>query len=776
MARLFSLKPLVLALGVAFSATAYGQNTEELSLGNTCLSCTPEKAASTAAAAAEPAVKTSGAEPLAADYTRITADEVQGQTQVSVRAQGDVIIERNNQILNAPWVEYDQQREIIRAGDTFTLQQNGSVVSGRQIEYNLAEGTGKADHARLSSEHEGRRLQSVSESAELLGNGRYKLTNTKFNTCEPGDASWYIRANSIEADTASGIGVAKHASLVFGGVPVLYTPWADFPLNGNRKSGLLVPTLKIGSDGVELETPYYLNLAPNYDATVTPGIISNRGVQLGGQFRYLQPTYSGVAEGKWMPADKRSEYNNRYHVRWNHQQQFGSALSGGISYNQVSDDDYYRDFYGRADIANNVNLNRQAWLNLNTKVLGGNLSSYATVQKYQTLANANGYKDEPYAIMPRLSTRWQRNFDHAQANIFGQFTRFDHDSKQAGSRIVAYPGVKWDFHNQWGYIRPKVGLHATYYNLDSFENKTGRTTSRVLPIMNVDAGMTFERKANLFGNNYLQTLEPRVFYNYIPTKAQNDLPNFDSSENSFNYEQLFRENLYSGNDRINAANSISTAVQTRILNPQNGAELFRAGVGQKFYITNDNVLLDGSISNYRRNRSDWVAFAHGNLTDSIRLDTDIHYNQNQDKVDNFAAGIRYNPEPGKVLSARYKYGRNEKIYLQDDGQYFYDKLQQVDLAAQWPLRSNLYAVARFNYALKVNKPLEQLIGLEYKSNCGCWSASVVAQHYVTGLNSSKNAVFFNLQLKDLSNIGNNPFEQLRLAIPGYSKTNEVNTK
>ena len=357
--------------------------------------------------------------------------------------------------------------------------------------------------------------------------------------------------------------------------------------------------------------------------------------------------------------------------------------------------------------------------------------------------------------------------------MFGQYTRFEHDEKQSGSRFVVYPSVKWDFHNQWGYIRPKIGVHTSYYDLDSFDGASGRTTSRTLPIFNIDSGMTFERRTRLFSNNYIQTLEPRLFYNYIPTKSQNDLPNFDSSENSFSYDQLFRENLYSGNDRINSANSISTAVQTRILNPETGAELLRAGMGQKFYIKNDNVLLDGSVSRYQRNRSDWIGFVHGNVSQSVSIDTDIHYNQNQSRVENFAAGIRYNPEAGKVLSARYKYGRNEKIYLQSDGDYFYDKLSQVDLAAQWPLKNNLYAVARYNYALNVSRPLDMLVGLEYKSGCGCWSASVVAQHYVTGLNSSKNAVLFSLQLKDLSNIGNNPFEQLRLAIPGYSKTNEV---
>ena len=760
------------ALAAAFGA-AGAQAADDLSLGRTCLSCSPEKLGEEAAAHTAPEIRRSGEAPLPADYTRISADEVAGQTNVSVRAEGDVIVERNDQVLNAKWVDYNQSSDVVTAGEGFTLYQNGATISGSKIEYNLTDGSGSSTDTRLDAEHDGRRFQSVSERAQMQGNGRYTLTNTLFNTSQPGDASWYIKAKSIEADQNTGIGVAQNATLVFGGVPVLYTPWADFPLNGNRKSGLLVPTLKISSDGVEVETPYYLNLAPNYDATITPGIITGRGVQLGAQFRYLQPTYAGRIQGKWMPDDRRSEHNNRAHLIWQHQQQFTPTLSGGINYNQVSDNDYYRDFYGRDDIASNVNLNRQAWLNHNTRLWGGTLDSYATVQKYQTLANSDGYKSEPYALMPRFSTRWQKPLGNAQINVFGQYTRFEHDEKQSGSRFVVYPSVKWDFHNQWGYIRPKIGVHTSYYDLDSFDGASGRTTSRTLPIFNIDSGMTFERRTRLFSNNYIQTLEPRLFYNYIPTKSQNDLPNFDSSENSFSYDQLFRENLYSGNDRINSANSISTAVQTRILNPETGAELLRAGMGQKFYIKNDNVLLDGSVSRYQRNRSDWIGFVHGNVSQSVSIDTDIHYNQNQSRVENFAAGIRYNPEAGKVLSARYKYGRNEKIYLQSDGDYFYDKLSQVDLAAQWPLKNNLYAVARYNYALNVSRPLDMLVGLEYKSGCGCWSASVVAQHYVTGLNSSKNAVLFSLQLKDLSNIGNNPFEQLRLAIPGYSKTNEV---
>ena len=744
---------------------------DKLSLGDTCLFCQHQ----VSEANKQPEIKRSGEEALPQDYTRVIADKVAGQSKVAVRAEGDVIIERNQEVLNADWADYDQISDTVRAGDRFKLYQDGSTVSGDTLVYNLKDNTGSSEYVRVDAEKDGRRLQSVSEKAEMKGKGLYKLINTKFNTCSPGDASWFIKAKSIETDQETGIGVAKDASLVFGGVPVLYTPWADFPLNGHRKSGLLEPTLSTGSDGLELALPYYFNLAPNLDATFRPGIISSRGVQLGGQVRYLEPKFNGVIDGDWMPHDKKRHENNRYQIKFDHNHQLTDKLSGGINFNQVSDDNYYRDFYGREDIASNVNLNRQLWLNYGDNIWGGSFDGALNVQKYQTLANQNGYKDEPYAIMPRLTGRWQKTIGKANINVFSQFTRFVHDSKQDGSRTVLYPSVRWDFNNQWGYIRPKIGVHATYYDLGSFGNQSGRRVSRVLPIFNVDTGMTFERNANVFGKAYLQTLEPRLFYNYIPTKSQNDLPNFDTSENSFSYNQLFRENLYVGNDRINSANSLTTAAQTRFLNPNNGAELFRAGIGQKFYFKNDNVLLDGSVGRYERSQSDWVGFAHGKLSDSIHAGFDIHYNQNESRAESYAATVRYNPEPGKVLSARYKYGRNERIYLQSDGNYFYDKIRQIDLAAQWPIRKNLYAVARYNYEIQAKKPLEILVGAEYKSDCGCWSASLVGQRYVTGENSRKNAVFFNLQLKDLSNLGNNPFEKLRLAIPGYSKTNEVVT-
>ncbi|WP_274584778.1 LPS-assembly protein LptD [Neisseria leonii] len=770
MARLFLVKPMVFAVGMALGGTVAAADTP---LGRTCLSCSPQDLP----AGPEVSVRRSGQAALPQDYTRITADAVEGQSQVKVRASGDVIVERNAQTLNADWVDYDQAGDTVTAGERFVLEDNGAVVSGEKLEYRLDGSSGRAENADMVVEQDGRRLQAASRLAEVAGDGRYQLKDVMFNTCERGDASWYIRADSVEADYGTGIGVAKNARLVFGGVPVMYTPWADFPLNGNRKSGFLVPDLSIGSDGTEVNLPYYFNLAPNYDATLNVGGISSRGMRLGGEFRYLEPAYTGTAAVTWLPYDRRRKQSNRYHLQWQHSQQLAPNLSLGVDYNLVSDDDYARDFY-RYDAASNVNYNRQVWLNHQTEIAGGRLESSAMAQNYQTLADKNGYKNKPYAIMPRVSGRWQRHWGGTQADIFAQFTRFDHQERQNGSRSVLYPSISHDFRNSWGHIRPKFGVHYTYYALSGFGSRAARSRSRTLPVFNIDAGLTFERDTALFGRAYLQTLEPRFFYNYIPAKAQNDLPNFDTSENSASYEQLFRENLYSGQDRINAANSLTAALQTRYLDKQSGGERLRAGIGQKYYFTTDNVQLDGSVARTSRSRSDSFGFVEGRLTDSISTHAAVHYNDDQGRVEKMSAGLLYRPQAGKVLSMRYQYGRHEPIYLESNGAYYYGKLRQIDLAAQWPLSRNLYGVARFNYALNVNRALDTVLGLEYRSGCGCWSGSVLAQRYVTGIDANKNstyknAVFLTLQLKDLSNIGQKTGDILNRAVPGYVKTNEV---
>ncbi|WP_431733977.1 LPS-assembly protein LptD [Kingella negevensis] len=766
MSRLFVTKPLVMALGVVFSGSVYA--VPSMWDEDAAAMC---QAPSAETHSVEPA-KTSGGAKLPEDATRITSDKALGQIEERHRSEGNVIIERNDETLNAEWVDYDQKTETVDAGDKFKLTRaDGQTVEGEKLHYDLKNSQGVAENSEFEANQDGRRLQGISEHVEMQDKQKSRMKNVKFNTCNPGDKSWYIQASELTNNQETGIGVAKNARLVFGGVPILYTPWADFPTRGNRKSGFLVPTVSVGSDGGTISLPYYFNLEPNYDATIAPGVITERGLRLDGEFRYLQPEYSGSVNVAYMPHDKKHESNNRYLINARHNQRFNDKLSGGIDFNQASDDDYYQDFSTRNGIAESVNLNRSAWLNYNDVVLGEPFSAQLLVQKYQALKDANGAKDEPYARLPQLSAKWKKHFSkNGTFKTDGQLTYFEHSDKQAGTRTIVYPNIQWDFHNQWGYVRPKVGLHATRYWLNDFGSLKSRNTSRVLPIVNVDSGITLERETQLFGKDLVQTLEPRLFYNYIPSKAQNDLPLFDTSENDFTYPQLFRENIYSGGDRINSSNSMSVGVQTTFLDGKTFEEYFRAGIGQKYYFTDDNVLLEGSIDKTARKRSDIVAFAAGRVHKNWWLESNWHWDESEKKNDTYSIGVRYNPQPGKVISARYKYGRDEEIYSG-----FYGKMSHIDLGTQWPITNNLYMVGRLDYSLpRPRLTLEQTLGLEYKNPCGCWSASFVAQRYVSGLNKHKTGFFFTLQLKDLSTIGKPPYETLRLGIPGYTKTNEVN--
>ncbi len=772
LSRQFSFKPLILALSVAFSNSVWADDmaweVSKASWERSRLQRCVAPTAGTTHRVAEPA-KRSGEPPLATDVTRITADKLAGKSQTHAVASGDVIVERNDEVLNAQWIEYDQITETVKAGDSFALTRgDGQTVRGNTLEYDLKQNKGQASHSSFEAEHEGRRLQGIAGNVAMHDKTHSSMSDVKFNTCQPNDRSWYIQASELTANRDTNIGVAKNARLVFGGVPILYTPWVDFPLNGNRKSGLLVPTLKVGSDGTELELPYYFNLAPNRDATLAPGLITARGATLRGEFRYLEPKYSGSLSAKYMPHDARSPHSNRYETKWSHLHQFTNQLTGGVNVHRMSDDDYQRDFY---DTTASVNLENRAWLNYRTSLLGSTLNTHLTVLDYQSLPDSSGNTDTPYALMPRLSADWQKQYSLANVNVLGQLTRFDHNSKQSGTRAVLYPTVQWDFSKPWGYVRPKVGVHATQYWLDQFGSLSQRSTSRVLPMASVDTGVTFEREAKLFGNQYVQTFEPRLFYNYVKRRPQNDLPNFDTSLNGFSYDQLFRDNIYSGHDRINASNSVSIGLQTRFLDPVTGMERLRAAIGQKVYLNTDNVLLDGSIGSSPRNRSDLIAYLGGQVHRNWFADMNWHYNANDKTTQRFDTSVRYNPKAGKVLAARFKYGRREEIYSG-----YWDKLKHIDLAAQYPITPNLYAVGRLNYSISPWANLEQVLGLEYRNPCNCWSVSFVGQRRVTGLNTYKNAFFLTLQLKDLSSLGSNPYETLRLGIPGYHKTNEVNQK
>jgi LPS-assembly protein len=704
------------------------------------------------------------AEPLPAGTMRIEADNVNGQMDVLLKADGKVHAERDGQQFDADWLEYYVDKQYVRAGERAVMRQAGSTVEGDQLESYLDTKTGSANHADFAFQDSGRTLRGKADILRMQGKGLYKLQGTRANTCDPNDDSWYLKASTIDLDYGRNVGVARHAHIEFQGVPILYTPWIDFPLDGGRKSGLLFPTIKTGSDGLQLALPYYWNIAPNMDATITPTYMAKRGTMLGLEGRYLQPSYSGKVSTEQLEDSQTGSKRSLWKLE--HSQTLFGLLGAGVNATTVSDNNYFKDFGDRNSAAANVNLLREAWLSYSP----GWANVTLRAQRYQTLQDSTGSVDIPYARLPQLVVTSNQQLGAFRMALDSEITRFANNSKQEGLRSVLYPSVSWGLEQPWGFIRPKIGLHYTRYQLDSFKGQTARNLERTLPITSLDSGLVFERDSTLQDRSVSQTLEPRLYYVYIPSTDQSKLPNFDTSENDFNFAQLFSENRFSGYDRINAANQVTAALTSRILDNDSGQERLRVAVGQRFYLDKSDTTLAGTTTERKQGGSDLLLTLGSDLSSALRLDASYQYNQTLDKTERYNTQLRYNPSPGKALSVRYRFGRDEIVGTSTQR----DTLRQVDIAGQWPIVRKWYAVARQNYSLRDKKPLEQLVGIEY--NQGCWSARVVAQRYVTDLTRTKNAVFLQLELKDLSSIGNNPLETLRLAIPGYSKINETADK
>lgn len=713
---------------------------------------------------------------------RVNADDIQGIGSKQAEIKGNVIIEQNDQVLNANQVNFDNNQ--IYTQSLFKLKNSFNVLQGTKLKYDLVTQLGEAENFKFRSLQGSFPLQGEGGKIEILGKNFYQLKNARVNTCLPGDDSWFIESPDILVDYDKNIGVAKHTKFVFKDVPIFYVPWFDFPLNGNRKSGFLSPTLGLKSgNGVEIAIPYYFNLAPNYDMTLTPHLYSKRGLAMDAEFRYLTTNMQGILAGSYLPSDRKAKdefnINDRYAISLLHLQNITPKLFFGIDYNQVSDNNYFRDLGSRTASAENNNLNRQIWLNYQDNLWDGPFSAFFTIQNYQTLQNASHTIDEPYRLEPQITLNWSKfSQGTSEFDVLAQFTNFSHRTKQTGFRSLINSRMTWNFSNEWGFIRPRVGLSATNYQLDDFwgKNQQGqqvnlqkKSISRVLPLFSLDSGLVFERSFKLKNNDYVQTLEPRIFYTYIPKRDQSQIPNFDSEEIDTTFSSLFRENQFTGYDRINAANNLSYSVISRFYDKNNGVELFSAGIGQRRYFDKSIMEFNEEKLNLtKKDKTDTLLFAQGRITDKISLQTDLYFNGESRENDRYVVGLRYTPAEGRLINIRYKNDKNSP-WIGRKGREF----EQVDLSFQWAINHRYSILGRYNYSISDKKRLESLFGVEYLSECGCWGMNAVYQTYLTEYDKRKNAVFFQLNLKGLGGVGVNPFTELYRSIPGFHPRSEV---
>ncbi len=674
------------------------------------------------------------------------ADRVQGHLERELEAEGNVHMRRRGEAIFSDYLYYAFPEQELTATGNMRFEHHGDVLTGDKLSYNLQRESGYVDKPTYSFP----RYRARGSAGKLIieSRDRYKVEKATYTNCEVGDDDWFIKVDRLELDRRRDIGVARNATVVFKGVPMLYSPYLDFALSGRRKTGLLAPTVgSTGQSGFEFTQPFYWNIAPNRDATVAPRFLARRGTLLNSEVRYLEPNLSGEARGEYLPDDRLKD-ESRYGYSWQHRQVFGYGFSGAFDIQGVSDDTYFTDLSDRIAATSQTNLPRDGNL-----FYGGDWwSASARMQEFQTLQDPLAPVVPPYARVPQLLLSANRQTSYiADLGMYGEYVDFNHPTLLNAQRQILYPSLSLPLQTSFFYVTPKVGYHYTRY---AFEGANVPDETRELPIYSLDSAVTFERRANFRGRDFIQTLEPRLYYVNIPFRKQDQLPNFDTALADFNLAQIFTENQFTGGDRINDADQLTAAVTSRYIDPQDGNEQLRFTVGQRYFFKEQQVSLDDSPRSF--DRSDLLLAMSGRITSRWLADLGMQYSANTSRVERSNAALRYQPEIGKLLNLGYRFTR--------------DTLEQVDISAQWPLGGRWNGLARWNYTLQNKRLLEGLAGVEY--NAGCWAARFVLHRFASATQEYVNSMFFQLELNGVSRIGSNPLEVLRQNITGYTKTNE----
>ncbi|MBI2294844.1 MAG: LPS-assembly protein LptD [Betaproteobacteria bacterium] len=694
----------------------------------------------------------------------LEADKVQGHNDKETEAEGGVRLRKRGQAIFADWLRHDKPDEEVTARGNVRIEQGPDVMEGTRLRFNLETERGFIDDSRFtlhkSPAPTGQKqlfqdadARGTAERILFEGPQQYRAQRAEYTTCGPGNEDWYLRAGDLRIDKTRDVGTARDASIVFQGVPIFYSPYLSFSLHQERKSGFLTPHYgSTSKGGAELTVPYYWNIAPNRDATISPRVISKRGVLVHTEFRYLEPTYLGDTRVELLPEDdaRGGAQRHAYFVR--HNQTLPYGWSGALNLQGVSDDTYFTDLSTQIALTSQVQLPREG--SLSRGGAWGGAGSYgfsALVQRWQTLQpDPLAPVTPPYSRAPQL-TLAATHLDvlRSDFDFFGQFVEFDHPTLVNGRRAVAYPSLSVPLQTAYANVTPKLGVNLTRYFIDPHPTGFADQT-RTLPTLTVDSGVVLERPTAVGGAPFLQTLEPRVYYVYIPFRDQSRIPVFDSGQQDINFATIYSENQFSGWDRINDANQVTLGVSSRFLNTDTGAESLRAGVAQRYYFATQRVTLPG-VPVRTSSSSDLLAALSGTVARNWVAEAGWQYSTNFSQTQKFNVGTRYQPAPGKVLNLTYRETLNS--------------IRQTDVSTQWPLGRGWAGLGRWNYSLRESRTLEGLIGAEY--NGDCWTLRVVAHRFATATQQSSTTFFVQLELNGVSRIGSNPLETLRRNIGGY---------
>ena len=712
----------------------------------------------------------------------IEADRMSGHTEKEAEAEGNVHLRRLGQSVFAERLHFDTTLQELDASGNVRLEHQGDVLEGERLRFNLGTERGFMDKpvfkftpiprtpppgtpgapalASPGAIPSTRRPPPVESrgSAERLvfqGPDLYRIEEASYTTCGPGNDDWFIRARELDIDKNRDLGVARGASIVFLDHTLFYTPYISFSLHQQRKSGFLPPHYgNSTTTGTEFTQPYYWNIAPNRDATFYPRLMTKRGLQLGSEFRYLDSTYNGEARFEYLPDDRQLG-RERYGYFLKHAHSFSNGWTGALNVNRVSDDRYFTDLSTLVAVTSRVTLPNEAVLARTGTWGEGSYAFSALGQQWQTLqTDPLAPVTPPYARMPQLTlTAFRQDLLRSDLDVQASYVDFRHPTLVEGKRLLAYPSLSMPLQTSFAYIKPKLGMHLTHYIVD--QNAQGyQNETRTLPIFSTESGLVFERDTRITGLPFIQTLEPKIFYVYIPYRDQSRIPNFESGQQDISFATMFTENQFSGNDRINDANQVTVGVTSRLIHPENGIERLRVALAQRYYFQSQRVTLPGVAPRPDHTASsDLLAALSGTILPRWTAEVGWQYSTDQSQTQKANIATRYQPEPRKVLNLAYR--------------STIDLVRQTDISFQWPVTPQWTALGRWNYSTRDNRTLEALAGFEYDG--GCWAFRAVGHRFVTALNAVSTSIFLQLELNGVSRIGSNPLDVLRRNVGGYTR-------
>jgi LPS-assembly protein len=703
----------------------------------------------TAATAADrcpaPAAVAADLEPPPADPSRVEV-KTEGAaitTEGQFDLKGPVRVRQGDRTLTAKDAHYDSESQAFDVQGDVKFHSPGMTISGDSAKWS-SEGGGTFLHAHFDLP--ARPARGHADTVQLEPDGKLDLDHVEYTACPADHPDWLLRARRIVIDQAAQQGVGRNVELDFKGVPILYLPIVSFPVGDARKSGFLFPVIGTSNrNGFEVSAPWYWNIAPNYDATLTPGYLSKRGATLGTQFRFLTDRSRGEFDSDWVPSDADAKRDRSY-LRFIERSDLSARLRFDTNLSYASDSNYFSDFGLGPEGTSVTYLQRVARLTY----LDDHWRAVGLAEQFQTIDQTIAAVDRPYSRAPEVNVTGRWGGMHGAGLELGfDAVDFVRPDSTDGVRYSLAPLASYAWRTPGAYVIPAIGFRTLRYSL---RNVTGADDSPSVsaPIVTLDTGLNFERDAG----KRVQTLEPRIVYTYVPYRDQTSLPVFDTGLPDLNLIQLFRTERYVGGDRIGDANQLAMGATTRLVDADSGHQLLSATLGQIYYFTTPKVTLpnepavSGSTSDFV-GQLDVTAYRHWN----VQLGEQWNPHSQQSALSEVR--VQYQPASNEVANIGYRFRRG--------------LLEQIEGSVAWPVADSWNLYARHVYSLRDRSALDSFAGFEYQA-C-CWRVRLVGRRYVSSQTGKRDtAISLQLELNGLSNVGDRAGAFLERSIRGYSAT------